>query len=649
MMILWLIYSMVVGALIMVAARFAERVALIRGWTTRFVWITAMFLTVGASIGGLVFQATAQRRVNAMVETPPVSVVSTPPTGAWWQSLMPADAIVSRESLAEAFRRQLDALTARLSPFDRAVFIGWALLSGVVLALVLYAAVQSRRLLRACEARDMKGTRVLLTEAMGPAAIGLGTAAVLLPRWALDLEDHLLDLVLRHEREHLDAGDPPLLLSALLLVVLLPWQFAMWWGWQRLRLAVEVDCDRRLLRGGRDTKRYAQLLLLMAQRIASRSTVLHPLLTATAPLQPEPSHLATRIQIMTQQSTPRAMRRMLLLAVGIAGTTSMALAVPMPRSVANPGVPLPAQHDARAIVRITAVGLEGVEWTANGTLKGEVLIHTTGGAKVGIGTGELKPVRDTLHLKSLPAFVADVTDGEVHIWLAAPAKGKIELTATVTGGAAKRLSGKDSYLVLLKGGAGIKTMFGTNPMFLVDGVKTAPDVAMRVSRDSIATVEVLKEAAAIAKYGQEGANGVVLITTKRPGAPSTPRPTATTDSVKAFFEFQVDEPVQMAPGSGSPKYPAAERAAGVEATVLAQFIVGTDGQVESGSFRVLSGTIMSPEGKKIAVTKPENDYGPFELAVRDCLPTLRFTPAKRGGEVVRQVVQQPYVFAIAKK
>lgn len=649
MMMLWLCYSVVVGALIMSAARFAERLALVFGRATRFVWIGAMLLTVVASIGGLVIRTAAQRRADPLVETPRAGVTPTPTSEAWWQSLMPVDVAASRAGIMEGLRRRMDTLTERLSPFDRVVLFGWALMSTFFGAVVLYAALESRRLLSACEARQVKGTRVLLTDAMGPAAVGLGASAVLLPRWTLDLEDQLLDLVLRHEREHLMAGDPPLLLGGLFFVVLLPWQLPMWWAWQRLRLAVEIDCDRRLLRSGRDTKRYAQLLLLMGQRIAHRSTVLHPLITVTAPLQPELSHLATRIQIMTQLSAPRAARSIIVLAAGMVATASIALAVPMPRSVATPSPQQPVvQGNGRTMVRITSVGLEGVEWAANGSLKGEVLIHTTGGAKVGIGTGELKPIRDTLHLKSLPAFTADVTDGEVHIWLAAPAKGTIELKATVTGGVAKSFTGKDSYLVLMKGGAGVKRMFATNPMFIVDGVKTMPDVAMRISRDSITSVEVFKEEAALAKYGKDGTYGVIVITTKRAGAPPTAKTANPTDTATRFFEFQVDEPVQYAAGSGHPMYPAAEKAAGTEATVLAQFVVGSDGLVEPGTFRVLSGTMMNAEGKKLSITKPEHDYGPFELAVRDCLPSLRFTPAKRSGVTVRQIVQQPFVFAIAK-
>lgn len=53
---------------------------------------------------------------------------------------------------------------------------------------------------------------------------------------------------------------------------------------------------------------------------------------------------------------------------------------------------------------------------------------------------------------------------------------------------------------------------GTNPLVLVDGVPRSMD---DIDVDEIDTFTVLKDAAATAVYGSEGANGVVLITSKR--------------------------------------------------------------------------------------------------------------------------------------
>jgi protein TonB len=38
----------------------------------------------------------------------------------------------------------------------------------------------------------------------------------------------------------------------------------------------------------------------------------------------------------------------------------------------------------------------------------------------------------------------------------------------------------------------------------------------------------------------------------------------------------------------------------------------------------------------------------FEQAVRSALPNMRFLPAEIGGRKVKQLVQQPFVFALQR-
>jgi len=55
---------------------------------------------------------------------------------------------------------------------------------------------------------------------------------------------------------------------------------------------------------------------------------------------------------------------------------------------------------------------------------------------------------------------------------------------------------------------------GNNPLYVVDGVPITGDLR-DIDQNSIETIEVLKDASAAAVYGSRGANGVVMITTKR--------------------------------------------------------------------------------------------------------------------------------------
>ncbi len=65
---------------------------------------------------------------------------------------------------------------------------------------------------------------------------------------------------------------------------------------------------------------------------------------------------------------------------------------------------------------------------------------------------------------------------------------------------------------------------GNDPLFVVDGmpIGSGPNTANLLNPEDIEQVEVLKDASAAAIYGSQGANGVILITTKR-GKLGTPK------------------------------------------------------------------------------------------------------------------------------
>src|SRR5690606_12921348 len=116
---------------------------------------------------------------------------------------------------------------------------------------------------------------------------------VVVPAWVLTLDAASRSLVLRHELEHLRAGDAALQHFTRLLVALVPWNPALWYIERRLRGAIEVDCDRRVLGAMRSSRRqYGALLLHVAGRAGSATHVL-PALSESYSL------LARRITAMT--------------------------------------------------------------------------------------------------------------------------------------------------------------------------------------------------------------------------------------------------------------------------------------------------------------------------------------------------------------
>lgn len=108
-------------------------------------------------------------------------------------------------------------------------------------------------------------------------------------------------------------------------------------------------------------------------------------------------------------------------------------------------------------------------------------------------------------------------------------------------------------------------------------------------------------------------------------------PVAKPEGDQPYFEFMVEKPVTEASNTARPRYPDILKSAGVEGEVLAQFVVDTTGRIEPGSFKVL-----------------KTSHQLFEAAVRAVVPGMRFIPAEVGNKRVRQLVQQPFVFAIAK-
>ena len=150
--------------------------------------------------------------------------------------------------------------------------------------------------------REVDGMPVLVAPEAGPAVVGVRRLEIVVPEWAVRGDAAALRLMLRHEEQHVRARDPNLLLLAALAVVLMPWNALLWWQLRRLRLAIEVDCDARVLGLGEDVHRYGSLLLDVASRYAG------PALLPGAAFSESANQLSRRIDAM---SAPRPRRPIL--------------------------------------------------------------------------------------------------------------------------------------------------------------------------------------------------------------------------------------------------------------------------------------------------------------------------------------------------
>ena len=94
---------------------------------------------------------------------------------------------------------------------------------------------------------------------------------------------------------------------------------------------------------------------------------------------------------------------------------------------------------------------------------------------------------------------------------------------------------------------------------------------------------------------------------------------------------QVEKQVALVPGAPPPRYPELLRSSGVEGQVIVLFVVDEHGRSEEESIRFV-----------------RSDNRLFEDAVRVALRRMRFIPAEVGGRRVRQLVQMPFVFTLAR-
>jgi hypothetical protein len=267
------LYVLVVGGFLSVAAWLAERIAASFRWPRRGIWVVALVLSIAVPAWRLPSALPGWSPVQ--VTMPPVASDSTlpqargahgfaPPSKA--RSTRPAQRRLPSQSAPATHR----FWTAAVYELAMVVFLAaWGALSFASIARLVMASVALRNRSRLWPESVLEGVAVTLSEDLGPAVLGVLSPRIVVPRWLLEETAQRRSAVLAHESEHLRAHDGRLLLAALLLVALLPWNLPLRWLWRRLRLAIEVDCDARVVRRGLQPLAYGEDLLAIATRTAA--------------------------------------------------------------------------------------------------------------------------------------------------------------------------------------------------------------------------------------------------------------------------------------------------------------------------------------------------------------------------------------------
>jgi bla regulator protein BlaR1 len=95
--------------------------------------------------------------------------------------------------------------------------------------------------------------------------VGLMRSRIVVPAWVMQESPDQQHYVMAHEQSHLDARDPLLVALSLILLMAMPWNPLLWWQFHRLRCAIEVDCDARVLQAGGDIGDYCETLIQVGQ------------------------------------------------------------------------------------------------------------------------------------------------------------------------------------------------------------------------------------------------------------------------------------------------------------------------------------------------------------------------------------------------
>jgi hypothetical protein len=455
-MIVWMIYCVVAAALLAVAARAAEWIARIVGAPVRWCWVVAMSMLV-------VLSAVAPLRKARVVEIP----------------LTPDGVAVRGDAIP--FQVGIEAMSRGLPPSSVLVAgVAWTLASAVLVFLILAVHARLRRVRHTWPLAEMHGARVRVAPEVGPVVIGFRVPEIIVPRWLLARTSEEQRLIVTHEAEHVRAKDTVLLGAGIVVAALMPWNPFVWYMFSRLRLAVELDCDARVLRSGTTVESYGVLLI----EVASHAT---PMRFGVAALANNTSHLHQRI-IAMKHIVPKYAR----LRAGVVGLLGAAALL----AACEAKMPTSAEVEAMDV----------------------------GAAEKRLGL--------VLPDQSIGAYLVDEKEVPREVALALKAQD-------VTGVEVVRADGRSAKLLISTRGALAKVeadvpvqrrtgtelmekkMFQTSPLLLIDGVRSTQEALRALDRSAIESIEVVKGRAVLGAFPdytvEDLAGGVITVKTKRAG------------------------------------------------------------------------------------------------------------------------------------
>ncbi len=298
----WMLYVVLVGATLAFAAWLVEQGASRFRLPLRWIWAGALSLGVLIPISNLL--GPAPFGTGAEMGHMEGSAWMGPPGPAEGEGIIgAAGPLAWGEGIIQAVNRALQGASdavAHRGHLDTLLGWGWAGASLFLVGLLVAGGLRLRQRSRHWIPMRLAQGEFLVAPTAGPAVGGVIRPRIVIPARYRQLGPDELHLILQHEAEHVRARDPLLLTASLIPLIAAPWNPFFWWSFRRLRAAMEVDCDRRVLARGARPARYGALLLKMGR--PQSSGVLPALSLAGAP-----STLERRLNAMRNSSTRNAL------------------------------------------------------------------------------------------------------------------------------------------------------------------------------------------------------------------------------------------------------------------------------------------------------------------------------------------------------
>lgn len=499
----WMLYAALVGGLVAVAARALEELFGFLGLARRVVWLAALVAMVGLTVSapfraGAPSPLSAELRPEFIASTGAAGSPSTGPEGAVLSA-----AAVLREMVAEIRQVAQHPLRAVSSPvggpLDLALIAVWAAMMLGVLGLGVATLARSRATAWNWPRSELEGVSVRVSPSTGPAVVGLIRPEIVVPRWLVLAPPEARRVAVLHEVEHLRARDPVAVGAGWLCVALAPWSPAVWWMFARLRIAVEVDCDRRVLAQGVRPAIYGNLLIDAAEHRAA------PL--ATAMLAASPSTLERRLRAMSTRLPRFAAARASL--AGLVGLLAAAAACDA-RLPTTEEIEAMDGRAAEALVHRLGLDLDGEA----GSMEGATRFYMDG-EPVTLEVARSVPDEGMARVEVRRATATN--PAAVHIWTedGPPRRFYAEGGDEVAAPEAPPTPGMPEAPPHPPASPLTGADRADRPLVLVDGIAVEEEAFEALNPDRIERIEVLKGAAATA-YDEDprAANGVIRITTR---------------------------------------------------------------------------------------------------------------------------------------